>query len=299
MSKPYFLRSGDTVDLDIRTASGRKVYCSTIKPLSDHKAQIIAVNICSRCGGLGSSEAWAHTGYTCYKCAGDGITGTKVVPLYSAEKLEKLNATRDKRRKKQQETLALKRAEEEAARAKMLKETQLTNTKTYPEAIALLITYQGEHTLLSSLKTKYEEGFLFTDKMAAAVIKVSEKLKTKLDFDNHIQHLIDNGTAFTFGRQVLSGFILGVKRHDYGYLGSTLKMMVMDERGFKFYCTVPDEVRSAMQRDEDGDIVYNSVRTFHITLTATLSQGENGFISATRPAKKVTLQTFEAALSAK
>jgi hypothetical protein len=50
---------------------------------------------CSRCGGAGGSQAWAYTGYTCYQCGGVGKGD--VAPLYTAEKLAKLNAAAEKR----------------------------------------------------------------------------------------------------------------------------------------------------------------------------------------------------------
>ncbi|AYK20477.1 hypothetical protein C0073_022335 (plasmid) [Aeromonas veronii] len=28
--------------------------------------------MCGRCGGRGGSEAWSHTGWTCYQCGGTG-----------------------------------------------------------------------------------------------------------------------------------------------------------------------------------------------------------------------------------
>lgn len=52
---------------------------------------------CDRCGGQGGSEAWRHTGWTCYKCGGARFLAPRQTPLYTAEKLGKLNATRDKR----------------------------------------------------------------------------------------------------------------------------------------------------------------------------------------------------------
>ena len=27
---------------------------------------------CDRCGGAGGADAWAYTGWTCYKCGGEG-----------------------------------------------------------------------------------------------------------------------------------------------------------------------------------------------------------------------------------
>ena len=52
---------------------------------------------CSRCGGDGGADKWAHTGWTCYGCGGSGTNGTMREPLYRADRLTALNATRAKR----------------------------------------------------------------------------------------------------------------------------------------------------------------------------------------------------------
>jgi len=52
---------------------------------------------CSRCGGAGGSDKWAHTGWTCFQCGGSGKGGVHTGKLYTAEKLVKLNATQQKR----------------------------------------------------------------------------------------------------------------------------------------------------------------------------------------------------------
>jgi hypothetical protein len=52
---------------------------------------------CSRCGGAGYAEKWRHTGLTCFDCGGSGHRGTEFHPLYTAEKLAKLDAAQAKR----------------------------------------------------------------------------------------------------------------------------------------------------------------------------------------------------------
>lgn len=48
---------------------------------------------CVRCGGLGGSEKWRHTGWTCLRCSGNRIDPEReTVKLYTVEQLEKMNA---------------------------------------------------------------------------------------------------------------------------------------------------------------------------------------------------------------
>jgi len=62
---------------------------------------------CSRCGGQGGAEAWKRTGFTCYKCHGDG--GHRLVreTVYDREAFAKREA-------KQQAKVAAKRAADQA-----------------------------------------------------------------------------------------------------------------------------------------------------------------------------------------
>jgi multidrug efflux pump subunit AcrA (membrane-fusion protein) len=70
---------------------------------------------CNRCGGLGGSDAWAHTGWKCYDCGGSGKAATLgVEKLYDAEKLAKLNTTKAKADEKKAKVRAEKAAAEKA-----------------------------------------------------------------------------------------------------------------------------------------------------------------------------------------
>lgn len=75
--------------------------------------QYVRARRCGRCGGQGGAEQWKHTGWTCYKCGGAGTDGVEYLPLYTADKLAKLNATKAKADAKRQAA----REAKEAARA--------------------------------------------------------------------------------------------------------------------------------------------------------------------------------------
>ncbi len=76
---------------------------------------------CTRCGGLGGSEAWRHTGWTCYQCGGNGKGDDVAVRLYTAEQNAKLDAAQAKRNAKKQAeadaAAAVHRAEADLRRA--------------------------------------------------------------------------------------------------------------------------------------------------------------------------------------
>lgn len=67
---------------------------------------------CRRCGGLGGSNAWAHTGWTCYECGGIG-RWMDYARGYTIERLAQLNATLEKRRAKAEEARRIKAEAEE------------------------------------------------------------------------------------------------------------------------------------------------------------------------------------------
>src|SRR5690348_10876304 len=81
---------------------------------------------CSRCGGAGGADKWAHTGFTCYDCGGTGRRGDEVDKLYTADKLAKLNATKantDARKSaKRAVDAAQRQADADANREKILAE---------------------------------------------------------------------------------------------------------------------------------------------------------------------------------
>ena len=97
---------------------------------SKHYSDIVP---CDRCGGVGSSEAWAFTGFTCYKCGGTGrmeATWIERTPEYEAKLEARRKARAEKRAKENAEILEQikqkqeqRKAEQEAeeARIKALK----------------------------------------------------------------------------------------------------------------------------------------------------------------------------------
>lgn len=67
------------------------------------------VDKCHRCGGTGGWSGWP--GFTCYRCAGQCYELAKLVRLYTAEQLAKLNASELKRTAKKEAKRATEQAE--------------------------------------------------------------------------------------------------------------------------------------------------------------------------------------------
>lgn len=86
----------------------------TGKPAGGARPYVMVEAKCSRCGGQGGSDAWRHTGWTCYQCGGNGRGREVRSPLYTAERLAKLNETQAKLRAKRE---AKRVAEAAAAQA--------------------------------------------------------------------------------------------------------------------------------------------------------------------------------------
>jgi hypothetical protein len=104
----YFFRHGAEFTGTPRVSTSGKVYT-------------VVQDKCHRCGGQGGSDAWKHTGWTCYRCGGGCFEAPRQEPLYTAEKLAKLNAIKAKadarRAAKHEAKEAALRIEAEAKRA--------------------------------------------------------------------------------------------------------------------------------------------------------------------------------------
>ena len=280
----WLLRSGNAIDLNA-TFHQHRVYVSKICVLNENKAEITAITPCGRCGGAGGSDKWLHTGWTCHQCNGAGITGTRKVKLYSQSALDKLNVIAEKRRATldaKRELLRQQKAQEQALAAS---KTQVDNQKRYPAAIAALLAFEGENTFLSDMKQKYNEGGAFTDRMADAILNTVKSAARRKQFDTIIAELEQRDTPVKPGRQEISGYILSLKWQAAMFGGSTLKMLVMDERGVKVFGSLPKGMSKHFPRDEHGDLLLHKARGVHVRFTATLAAKESRFFFATRPGK--------------
>lgn len=110
-----FSRSGEALAPNSRDEKG--------KPLH------VRDRTCWRCGGLGGSEKWRHTGWTCFRCGGSGKDPTRdQIKLYDAEQLAKLDAAKAKRDAKKAaaraEAARIEQERRDAERAEIISDNQ-------------------------------------------------------------------------------------------------------------------------------------------------------------------------------
>lgn len=248
------------------------------KQINDHAAETEESKTCFRCGGAGSSEAWAHTGRTCYQCGGSGNLGWKTVKLYSAEKLAKLNATAEKRNTKTAEKRRLRAETEEAARLAAIPETHKEMERLYPEAVAILRgEVQGD--FLVALKEKFENGVPLTDRMAEAVVNTRTGQLERNKIDALVAEFEAVSGEVETGRQDIRAILLGVKRkrNKFSYNGGMiLKGLFLSDHGFKVYGTLPQGAD-----EEDRGTIF----TFKATLERSKDDPRFGFYK--RPSEAV------------
>lgn len=108
---------------------------------------------CSRCGGAGGADKWAHTGWTCFDCNGSGDGKIITVKLYTAEKLAALNAIAAKKTAKRDAAEAVRRAEIQAA--------ERAAREIFDAEFADVMPWLAEVGYADDdIETRYKEGFL-------------------------------------------------------------------------------------------------------------------------------------------
>lgn len=145
-----------------------------------------APRACGRCGGLGGSDAWKHTGWKCYACGGSGRhpDGPSKVRLYLAEELAKLNSAKAKR-----DATAQRKRDAAAAKAQAEADARMLGfLAQYGELLAKAEKYEGRSEFIRDVRAKAMKDCKLTEKQAAAMEKVissieaSEKKKAASEY---------------------------------------------------------------------------------------------------------------------
>ncbi len=158
----YFRHGADATGRPLYKDEKGKPYTLTPRP-------------CSRCGGAGGSDKWAHTGWTCFDCGGSGkhIHGPEKSKLYTAEQLVKLNATADKKAAKKAaaaaEKAAIAKAEAEARRADF--------EEVHKHLIARAEAFASRSEFVADVLYKGLEKCEWSDKQCNALLTAIERIE--------------------------------------------------------------------------------------------------------------------------
>ena len=170
---PFYRRTGYEVQ-DTVYADGKKRYIRVEK-------------FCKRCGGKGGSEAWKHTGFTCYECGGTGGRYIDTEYVYTADQLAKMNARQDAARAKRQAAADAKAAE------------ALLNFKTtYADLLAKIQQVKSPSDFILKVLEKGEKYGTLSDRQVEALNSAAEKALARQQADEGSTWLGKVGDRITF-----------------------------------------------------------------------------------------------------
>lgn len=199
--------------------------------IADLSADAFVSAVCGKCGGHGviyyGMIAFTTNGQTgrerwCFKCNGHGGSKVEVKVLR-----RRIKARLNRERKAEEKRVAKVEAEAlkvEAAKA----EFQSSHQDVLDELSNHLAGGFGD-----SLREQYERAGFLSEGQVAAVRRV------KVEREN-----APEASPVVEGRIEIVGTIQSIKEH-YSDYGPSLKMVVLDDRGFKVYGTLPNAVYEA------------------------------------------------------
>lgn len=130
---------------------------------------------CSRCGGEGGSQKWAHTGFTCFDCGGTGKGRIVTVKLYTAEKLAKLDAAKAKKDAKRTAeraaAAAARQAEADARRADFM--------LVYKTLLDRAATFAPRSEFIADVLNKVVANASISEKQEAALIASMDRMEAE------------------------------------------------------------------------------------------------------------------------
>ena len=210
---------------------------------------------CGRCGGSGRVYSKLD-GSRCWGCNATG--GALQVTVASQRKKERDRANRANRR-------MLKDAKEAEAKRNEAVTNWEAFTADHPEIAAQLKSMTG-----SSFAISLRDRIADTGKLSEAQLEAVARIAAEAAAS----------TPVVEGRQVITGEILSFKFYDNDY-GTSLKMTVQDDRGFRVWGTVP----SSIVRDLPDSL--SEAKGMRVTFTATITKadGDDAFGFFKRPTK--------------
>jgi hypothetical protein len=219
---------------------------------------------CSRCGGQGGMEYYAHVfGGVCFECNGSRGHNSTVRNLRKAEssRISRLNAEERK--------LAAKR--EHHNQQVLAAEAQ------YP-ALSQWADLMSENSFLLDLWTKAFD-YELSEKQVAAAGKVATSI-----LERKAARLAEQAemTEVVEGKITVTGTVVSVKSQE-GDWGTQFKMLVKDDRNFKVWSTIPATLMRAV--DSYMEKLVGQHISFNATVTASRDDKSFGFASS--PSKGV------------
>ena len=221
---------------------------------------------CERCGGAGRSDAWRHTGSTCYDCQGDGIGRPRSRRVYTAKRLATLLVADTKRQAKRVAASAAAVAERDAKAATLIVEHAAWLAR-LDAIIAEPRRTEYAKRLAADLAEKVRgQALPPTSGQVALVTKIeAEPLQV----------------AAPEGRVEFTGTVVSLKLRDSGF-GSTWKI-VLRSAGWSAWGTAPNALLDEIPSDE----VVGSTITLRATVTRSDDDASFGFF------KRPTLLSVE------
>lgn len=209
---------------------------------------------CMRCGGQGGHEGWKFTGWTCYRCGGSGkdpkhldykVMLEEASPEWSefaSAYIEKLDAAAEKRRAKKEAKRVAEVKERDDRVVSMIESNEvLKKAVAAGEKLA-----EADSFAAGVLETVQLKGFV-SEKQEAIIERGLESIAKRAAEKAAERPVVE-------GRIEISGKVLTTKWQESEQWGSTLKMLVRDDRGFKVWGSVP----SAISVERGDEVVFTA-----------------------------------------
>jgi hypothetical protein len=234
---------------------------------------------CHRCGGLGGSDAWRHTGWVCYECNGARqLHYSRKNFSYTAEKLATMIAANIKREAKRVERQRAAEAAELAAVQPLLDRVRPFSTLLEPAVLRAVAAWDrdGKDSLLADYGMVKEHAAQLAKWMTPARCEAIVAIGERLLADSV---KMASAPALKPGRYEFAGLVRTIKVVHSAY-GSSLKMLVELPDGNRVWGTLP----SAISNADKGD-------TVQLTATVEVKAGDPHFGFFSRPSKATLLST--------
>lgn len=203
------------------TRDGKEVKEHFDTDLEKGVAKYYSLPSCYRCGGRGGSDAWLATGWTCFTCGGIGHLGERIAKCYTGEKLDKLNASREKRRAAAERKAEALRQEQEEIFQRNRDSNIQQFEESHPGLHETLVRLNGGNTnswefLPSIIKQIEDCGELSNNQMEAVekCIESNRRYKAELERRGNSQHVGEVGERRLF--ELTCNKILNFGAYCYG-----------------------------------------------------------------------------------